>query len=353
MGDLKLPPANSLPKVSSLIQNQGAQKAAAVPAQPAAQTPAAAPGRPADQVISQSLQAGQASQSLSFVDTPARPSDAEINWAKSLDAKINAGYKPTADDAKAYTRIADQLEASLPVPKLKPLELPVSERESQWAANLETKVRQGQKPLPEELAAYQNIAYRMLKADQASVPHAGVSRQELDWAVNLQKRVTEIGYKPNDAEIKLYSDIYQRQNAPAAAGKVAKEDLDWAKQLGDKIQQQNYHPTPAEEDRYNKIYTASQTPGSESVSPEEVSWSVELSHKQAQGYQPSEQELDRYGDITRRLNLQDPSSIRPEDRVVSQHELDWAAQLQQQVQKGVPATDEEQKRYEKIYKRYQ
>lgn len=346
MGDLKLPPATALPKVSSLIQGGKAQ------AVPVDQRPVSAPAaRPGDQMFSRALPVGQASQALSFVETPAPPSEAELSWATDFEKKMDQGYKPSAAECQAYHRIADQLEASQPIPRLKPVELPTSDHESQWAVGLEAKVQSGQKPTTQELASYQNIAYRMLKADQGPIPHPGVLRQELDWALNLQKQVTETGYHPTAKQTEIFTDIFNRQNAPLPQPKASEAELNWAKQLYQRIEL-GYQPSPAEQERYNQVYQASQIAGSETVSAAEIGWSAKINSKVEQGYKPSQQEMDRFGDISRRLALQDPASIRPEAQVVSQHELDWAGQLQQMLRAGVPASDEEQQRYTQIYHRY-
>ncbi|MEZ0373673.1 MAG: hypothetical protein ACAI44_31570 [Candidatus Sericytochromatia bacterium] len=355
MGNLNLPPSSSTPRVSSLLQGTQAQPARAVEqtSKPAEATKAANPAKPMaqDQVVSRGLQNGQATQALAFVEQTQPPTQAEIQWAGALEKKIEAGYKPTPAECQAYHKIADQLEASLPVPRTKPIETPVSAHECQWALGLEEKVRSGKPASAQELASYKNIAYRLLKADQSPVPSASVSRQELDWAVNLQKRVKVFGYTPSPEELKTYEDIYKRQNAPEPAPKVTPEQLDWAKQLYQHIQQ-GYKPTEAEQKRYTEIYVASQATAEEKVSNDETRWALDLGNKVQQGYRPTEAELARYGDISRRLALQDPDGIRPEDEVVSQHELDWAAQLQQRIKTGIPASDEELQRYENIYKRY-
>lgn len=347
MGDLKLS-ANNF-KVSSLIQ--GAQKVSPADAS-AAPTPVPAAAQPADQRVAKALPGGQAHQSLSFVDSPAAPTAADIDWAKRLEAHMAEGYQPDRTEIRNYNRIAEGLEASRPVPSCKPLEQPVSAHESQWAVALEDKVAQGTRPNAEELAAYQNITYRELKADQPPVPNAGVSRQELDWALNLQRHIAETGYHPNDGEIKTFADISRRQNAAQAQPDLKPGDREWADQLQQKITHENYQPSPDEIERYTEIYQALQA-GTETVSSADIAWASQLQKKADTGYRPNDLELERFGDIQRRLNLQDPGSIRPEDRVLSQHELDWATQLQQSVTGGVPASEREQQRYEEIYRRYQ
>lgn len=351
MSDFKLPPSTASQRAIA-----PAAQAARQVAQPAAQVPAAAPASQpvGDKVVSRALQGGQANTSVAFVEsTPTPPSKADLAWALNLEKSVKKGYQPSEAEFATYKKIADQLEACTPM--IQPDTSPVTARESAWALDLEARVKQGAEPTGKEIASYRNIAVRLLKAEQVPPPPAGVSEDEMAWARNLQRRVTQEGYQPAPKELEAYNDIYTRSQAkqPQPA-KVPMSDLAWANQLQQRIGQ-GYQPSETERQRYLEIYNATQaqkSPELRGVSADESKWALELQDKVTKmGYRPTQAELDRYGDISDRLMLQDPESIHPGNGVVSQHELDWAGRLQERVRSGIPASDEELERYQAIHQR--
>lgn len=341
-------PANGLFKAATQpVAQQTPSLQAAAPANQFNQVNQAVkpPATAADQIKSQPLQGGQATQSLSFVDTPAPPTAADIDWAKSIEARAAKGEKIPDSEAAKYHAIADQLEASQPVPRLKPADMPPSARETQWAVSAET--RSLSQP---ELAAYQNIAHRLLKADQEAPLPGNVTRAEMDWAKNLAKLKQTDGIEPTPAQLEIYTDIYNRSQTPAAQPKASAEEIQWAGQLKAHIDAGG-QVSDSDKSRYLEIYAKAQPVGGSRVSVSELQWAMKLHQRAAKGETIEAVELDRYGSIQERLMLQDPGSIKPQDKVVSQHELDWANKLAEQVKAGIPATAEDELRYQAIYQR--
>ena len=310
--------------------------------------------QPADQRLSAPVQAaGKAAQSLPFVESTDPPSQGDLVWAKNLEAKVQRGYQPDLTETKRYEAIASQLAQSQPTQAILPKNQPVIAQEHDWALGLESRVGQGYQPDAQELQAYQNISQRLLLADYQSDLPATVSEAEMAWANSFQQRVTGDGYQPSQAEIDAYTQIYERlqsaQGAIIASTPVSPADQNWARKLGAQIQQ-GYQPTSADQQRYQKIYLQGlSAPGVKSLSSADLDFVASLQQKSSQGYTPHAGEMKQYGEIMNRLNILDPSTIQPEDHVLSQHDLDWAVQLKERSQSGVPASPDELQRYQSIY----
>lgn len=342
----------NLPSVSNSLRSTPAPPAQPLrlnslqPAQTSAQTPTL---QAQDQRVSQALGQGPAQTAIPFVESPEAPSAAEIKWAQELEASIKKGHQPTQAEKTTYQGIADRLEAVSPA--LKPESEPASERECQWAVDFEQRVAQGAPISERELASYRNIAVRLLRADRPQPGQGQATGQEMEWANLLQQRVQKFGYQPSQSQLEAYTDIYNRSKLPADKPKVSMQDLVWAQDLQQRVSQ-GFQPSKADQERYAQIYEASQTPDSERVSAQEIRWNLEMDQKVAEGHQPTEPELERYGDIAERLALQDPSSIQPQERFVSEHELAWAARLQASAKAGIAPSEAELERYQAIHARH-
>lgn len=196
----------------------------------------------------------------------AAPSQAEIDWALQLEAKVNQGHQPTAQETAQYQDIARRLQAAqsgaaapapqAPAPQAAPQQsappLPpgVSQAEIDWALQLEAKVNQGHQPTAQETAQYQQIAQKLQAAQNAvaagqqqpapqQVPTApppaaapapapaqqglpnGISQQEIQWAMELEAKVNQQNYQPTQQEVQRHADIAQRLQAAQSAPQQA------------------------------------------------------------------------------------------------------------------------------------
>ncbi len=140
----------------------------------------------------------------------------ELNWALALEQKIlNQGYKPTEQETKMYQEITMKLIRgnNPPIPSPPEPVNPVSQKEIEWALALENKVKNGYQPTKKETDKYQDIAQRLATSRNETPPTPApvkpVSAEELEWADQLQKKF-QVGYKPTQTEIEMYTDIYNR-----------------------------------------------------------------------------------------------------------------------------------------------
>ncbi len=346
MSGFKINPSNSVNGLIKAMAQPGTQPAQqASPVQVSQTAPVQSPATLADQIKSRPLQGGQAAQTFSFVDTPARPTEAQLSFAKDIEVRAAKGEKISDVDAAKYHAIADQLEASLPVPRLKPADVPPSVRETDWAIKAESRALND-----EELRAYQSIALRQLKADREEPLPGNVTRAELNWAKNLIQLKQTDGINPTERQLEIYTDIYNRSQTPVTQPQATTAELNWAGQL--KASQEAGEPiSEGDKQKYLEIYAKAQPLNSNRVSVSDLQWAMQLNQRASQGLAIEDVELDRYGDIQDRLMMQDPSSIQPQDKVVSQHELDWANKLVEQTRNGIPASSEDEKRYQSIYQR--
>lgn len=113
----------------------------------------------------------------------------------------------------------------------------------------------------------------------------GVSRQELEWAEQLQVKVGQ-GYKPNQQELAAYEDIYNRyQNG---------------KTLPD-----SYNPQQVSNNQ-NNTGNVQQNQNTQTVGIDpsngdpELRWALDLLDKVQQGYQPNQNEIAKYEQVIAR-----------------------------------------------------
>ncbi len=306
-----------------------------------------------DQRLETALQAsGRATQSLQFVDTAEPPAKAELAWAKNIEAKVQQGYRPNPAETQRYEAIASQVAQSQTTQSVLPKNMPVTDQERDWGLSLESQVRQGHSPDAKELSAYQNISQRLLLADYQPERPTTVSEAELAWATTLQQQVAQDGYQPSQEQIEVYTQIYQHLQASQlepATVPVSLSDQSWAQNLETQIQH-GYRPSGAEQQRYQEIYLQGLSePGVKPLCHDDLNFMQSLQSRVEQGYTPHVAEMKRFGETMTRLNILDPSTIQPHDRVLSQHEIDWAVALKERSQAGIPANPEELKRYQSIY----
>lgn len=342
------------PAPVALPTPQTAQPRAATQASPLSGLSNAAAKTGGDRRLEAALQAsGRAAQSLQFVEASEPPAATDLAWAKNIEAKVQQGYRPDSIETQRYEMVVNQLSQSQASQPLLAKNMTVTEQERHWALSLESQVGQGYAAGEQELKSYQNISQRQMLADYQPERPATVSKAELAWATTLQQQVAQDGYQANQQQIETYSDIYSRlQNAsaeqtpPAPANPTEKA---WAEGLAERIQQ-GYQASSSEQQRYQTIYLQGLSePGVKPLCADDLSFMQSLQTRVEQGDIPQPGEMKQYAELVTRLNILDPASIQPQDRAFSQHELDWAIELKERSQSGIPASPEELQRYQSIY----
>ena len=161
-------------------------------------------------VVEHSAAAGHATVTIEIVDAAEAPSDADLDWATALEAKIEAEkYTPSSEEVLRYQKISDAFVASRansPEP---------SAEELGWATNLQAKVQEGYQPSPRELSRFRDISARLAIQQQktnqeimARTPDLGraPSSEELEWAQSIHQR-TQTGYQPTEREVERFQMI--------------------------------------------------------------------------------------------------------------------------------------------------
>lgn len=194
-------------------------------------------------------------------------------------------------------------------------------------------------PTPEETARYQAIAKR-LAGEETSGALKSVSQQELQWALQLEQRVTSQGYRPTEQEIATYTDIARRLEAsPVAAPSSAATGAEGSAR------------------DFTAWSAPARTPAPPRVSEQDMDWAQDLAARVKRGENPSREELRRYEDVYRRVQASlaarqpPPPSPPPPTARPSAKDLRWALALEARVKRGKNLTDEETSRYQDIIQR--
>jgi hypothetical protein len=138
----------------------------------------------------------------------------------------------------------------------------VTQEEMNWALALEQKV-QNEKYTPnaQETAAYQAIAAKMAAGKSSQPAVTGATQEEVTWALALEKKVKTENYTPNAQETAAYQNIAaklaasksgQPSTAPATSG-ATQQEIDWALALEKKVKSENYTPNAQETAAYQAI----------------------------------------------------------------------------------------------------
>lgn len=172
----------------------------------------------------------------------------ELDWAMNMQERIMGGYRPTQQESAMYENIqsryaAQPAQPSQPTPAPSGQLRPVTQGELDWAMAMQDKITtQGYRPTPDEAARYTDIFNRYqnqpaqppqqsepVQPTQPAAPtynpgqtpmvevDNSVSQQELQWAIDLQHKIDTQGYRPTQAEITRYTDIYTRYQASQQA----------------------------------------------------------------------------------------------------------------------------------------
>lgn len=217
-----------------------------------------------------------------------------------------------------------------------------------------------------------------------------VTQTELNWAKQLQTKVSQYGYRPSQQERDKYEDIYQRQRVgmqsqegvfnPAKVAPPTEQEMAWAQDLANKMKQFGYKPNDTEKAKYQGIYQRLQMQKADKADTEkiqnpkqvtqaDVDWAVNLMNKVSQGYNPTGAESRKYEEIYNAI--QQGKGPQKKNEVVStqsnkpvtqtttknntpptQAELKWASELETKVSQGYNPTQAEKDKYTGIFERY-
>ncbi|MGV3525689.1 MAG: peptidoglycan-binding protein [Candidatus Sericytochromatia bacterium] len=253
----------------------------------------------------------------------------ELMWAQNLATRVqNFGYQPNQQERSRYDDILAR-QNQQQTPGLTP------PPQSPAVPGI---------PVPGQPPVYQQPV-QPAPAQPSNIPMAPVTQQELDWAMQMQERIVG-GYRPTAQEAAAYENIQQRyaaqpaqpaQPTPQPSGQlrpVTQEELNWALQMQDRITK-GYSPTPDEAAKYTDIFNRYQNqptqaepaapaqpvynPGTtptvsvgNTVTQEELKWAMELQQKVDTGYKPTQQEIIRYTDVYNRYqNSQQTPPAQP------------------------------------------
>ncbi len=201
-----------------------------------------------------------------------------------------------------------------------------------------------------------------------------VTKTELDWAKQLQQKISQFGYKPSQPERQKYDDIYQRQQMakqiangsvnPTQASPPTKEEMDWAKDMAVKMGQFGYKPNNAEKAKYQEIYqknkisksspaqteqpAENQTKINSGVTKAEMDWALKLQQMIKSGYQPNPQQEAKYNEIFAKYNSSQVNTP-PQNQGVSKADYNWAVNFVNQVKNGYQPSAAEEARYQEIF----
>ncbi|MEK7433458.1 MAG: hypothetical protein AABZ74_10025 [Cyanobacteriota bacterium] len=334
----------------------------------------------------ESLKTNQTSPSL-----PVGVSQEEVNWALDLEKKSNSGYTATPQEMQAYKVIAEKLanaqkqtpaqqpnlQAQQPAQQTPALPAGVSQQEVQWALDLENKIKtQNYTPTQQETDVYKALSQKLMNAQQQqpvqqtqqtqqapSLP-AGVSQQDVQWALDLENKIKTQKYAPTQQETDAYNALSQKlmnsqqqapvqqtqqtQQAPTLPAGVSQQDVQWALDLENKIKTQKYAPTQQETDAYNAlsqklmssqqqapVQQTQQTQAPQQVTSlppgiteQDVKWAIDLETKvKTQNYAPTAEENAKYQDMAQKLSNAKQEGVRTGNKV-SQQEVQWAMDLE-------------------------
>lgn len=130
-----------------------------------------------------------------------------------------------------------------------------------------------------------------------SNPNA-VSQEELDWAKTIEEKVNQ-GYKPSQAELDMYNDIFARYQSSGVNTNSQPVEQPRVQQNTTQVQR------PQQVQQTNEpVYTQNVQPQTtEQVSIDvsngspELKWALQLLDRVQQGYQPTQQEIAQYEQI--------------------------------------------------------
>ncbi|MFN8576175.1 MAG: hypothetical protein U0354_04910 [Candidatus Sericytochromatia bacterium] len=335
----------------------------------------------------------------------------ELNWAQNLETKVSQGYNPSAQERAQYEDIYKRTQGQ-PVQNTQQTQQqnnvgnPVTQQELSWAQDFENRVtNQGYKPTQQEMQVYQDIYNRSqtqgTQNTQQTQQTNNVNRptqKEIDWALDLENK-TKQGYKPNQNELAIYNDIATRLKASEQSGNNnqvqnnqqyndnSSQDVDNSGSYNNNsVSNNNYSPSNDVEEEF--VYNAATINAFKSAFPNTAFKGTTIPYlpdnvakqvAQQYGFN-SVRELQqaigagvdgKFGPETFfRLNKANNQQTQQNNTVgntssnalsntsnnqngVTQRELDWAVDLQNRYTQGYKPTAQEQQQYTEIFNRYQ
>lgn len=140
---------------------------------------------------------------------------------------------------------ADNTQFSPYVPTLTALS--ISKTDLQWATELEAKVQQGYQPSAEEAAYYKNLGAQlsMMRENIQPLSPAPALPQIQNFGPAPEAPAAQQPSQPSQA--------FTNPNLPAADKQVTLSEIEWSLILEEKVQKYGYKPTPEEEQKYQNI----------------------------------------------------------------------------------------------------
>jgi hypothetical protein len=125
--------------------------------------------------------------------------------------------------------------------------LNISKVDLQWATELEAKVQQGYQPTAEESAYYKNIG------TQLSMMRENIQPLSPAPALPQIQNFGPAPTAPAAQQPSQPSQAFANPNLPAADKQVTLSEIEWSLILEEKVQKYAYQPTPEEEQKYQNI----------------------------------------------------------------------------------------------------
>lgn len=150
------------------------------------------------------------------------PSTSELAWAKNFLTAVKSNHVPTPAETAKYNDIRNKQQQA----KANANSNQVSETELNWAKNMADKVKGGYDPTESETAKYNNISARLKAAQEkpavtetaptpaepakTTAKDGPVTKEEIDWALDLQDRTNNKKYEPTQEEVDRFDNISER-----------------------------------------------------------------------------------------------------------------------------------------------
>lgn len=110
-------------------------------------------------------------------------------------------------------------------------------------------------------------------------------------------------------------------------------------------------PQPASGSAQTTVPLVDTKPKNQGVTQEEVQWAAQLEQQASQGIEPSDQDVARYHDIVQRLQAQRLANAQAAG--VSPQDFEWAVQLEVKLAQGYQPNAEEAAKYQQIAQKLQ
>ncbi len=205
----------------------------------------------------------------------------EIDWALKLETKVKQeNYHPNLQEVRAYQIIIEKLSRTASIKENKSDTLySVTQQEIQWALELENKVsKQNYKPKPNEISQYQAIASKLQNnhSVQANTSNTILNKNEVSQGEN--QRILDKKSKDSIHKLQLNNKVIQKDKKSP------------------KVQDQSQPHSEIDNDKSLEIDPKTQI---------EIQWALELENKVKKiNYQPTSEEIIRYDTLVKKLSTE-------------------------------------------------